>query len=109
MYMAENKLKLNKGTAEETIKRFYVRQGIETIEGFKEMYVTQTNNTDKYDEVKVLTIWQSEQSFKNWLKSDVFKNAHKNVRNQSEDQQSPIQENTVTTYNIGYHYVNEAV
>ena len=31
MFMAENKLKLDKGTAEKTIERFYMRQGIETI------------------------------------------------------------------------------
>lgn len=47
--MAENKLQLYKGTADETIERFYMRQGIETIEGFKKMYVTKTTlkNTTK--------------------------------------------------------------
>lgn len=47
--MAENKLKLDKGTAEKTIERFYMRQGIETIEGFKEMFVTKTNNLKEFD------------------------------------------------------------
>lgn len=104
MFMAENKLKLDKGTAEGIVERFYKRQGIETIEGFKEMFVTQTNNLKEYDEVKILTVWDEEACFKNWLKSDVFKNAHKNVRHQSEDKQSPIQNNEVSTYVIGYHY-----
>lgn len=43
----------------------------------------------------------------NWLKSDVFKEAHKNVRHNREDSESPILENTVTTYTIGYHFDNE--
>ncbi|MCD8777630.1 antibiotic biosynthesis monooxygenase [Mammaliicoccus sciuri] len=107
MFMAENKLQLYKGTADETIERFYMRQGIETIEGFKKMYVTKTNNLEEYDEVKILTIWESEKNFKNWLKSDVFKEAHKNVRHNREDSESPILENTVTTYTIGYHFDNE--
>ena len=50
MFMAENKLQLYKGTADETIERFYMRQGIETIEGFKKMYVTKqttSKNTTK--------------------------------------------------------------
>lgn len=108
MFMAENKLQLYKGTADETIERFYMRQGIETIEGFKKMYVTKTNDLEEYDEVKILTIWESEQCFKNCLKSDVFKEAHKNVRHNREDSESPILENTVTTYTIGYHFDNEA-
>lgn len=36
MFMAENRLQLQKGSAEETIERFYNRQGIETIEGFQQ-------------------------------------------------------------------------
>ena len=40
MFMAENKLTLTKGTAQETMQRFHQRQGIETIDGFIEMYVT---------------------------------------------------------------------
>ncbi len=44
------------------------------------MFVTKTLNTEDTDEVKILTIWESEDSFNNWLNSDVFKEAHKNVR-----------------------------
>lgn len=77
MFMAENKLTLQKGTAEATMKRFHRRQGIETIDGFIEMYVTQTNGLKEYDEVKILTVWQSEAAFREWLGSDVFKASHK--------------------------------
>ena len=34
-FMAENKLKLDKGTATGIIERFYMRHGIETLEGFR--------------------------------------------------------------------------
>ncbi|HCZ0163789.1 TPA: staphylobilin-forming heme oxygenase IsdI [Staphylococcus aureus] len=106
MFMAENRLQLQKGSAEETIERFYNRQGIETIEGFQQMFVTKTLNTKDTDEVKILTIWESEDSFNNWLNSDVFKEAHKNVRLKSDDdgQQSPILSNKVFKYDIVYHY-----
>lgn len=107
MFMAENKLELKKGSAEETIQRFYNRQGIETIDGFKEMFVTQTNGLKDADEVKILTVWDSEKAFKTWLTSDVFKEAHKNVRTNSQQSESPIMNNTVTTYDIGYHYNND--
>ena len=51
-FMAENKLKLDKGTAQDIIERFYTRHGIETLEGFKGMFVTNTKEQPDYDEVK---------------------------------------------------------
>ena len=84
--------------------RFYTRHGIETLEGFKGMFVTNTKEQPDYDEVKILTIWESEQAFIDWLQSDVFKKAHKNVRHQSADASSPILENVVKKYDIGYQY-----
>ena len=98
MFMAENRLQLQKGSAEETIERFYNRQGIETIEGFQQMFVTKTLNTEDTDEVKILTIWESEDSFNNWLNSDV------RLKSDDDGQQSPILSNKVFKYDIGYHY-----
>lgn len=108
MFIAENCLTLEKGSADETVKRFYNRQGIENIQGFQDMFVTTTNNLEDFDEVKILTIWESEQSFKDWLQSDEFKEAHKNVRQHKEDSASPILKNSVSTYSIAYHYGKNA-
>lgn len=104
MFMAENYLQLKKGSAKETAARFNNRQGIENIKGFKDMIVTITNDTNDVDEVKILTIWESKDAFNNWLHSDEFKNAHKNVRQHSEDSESPILKNEVSTYEIAYKY-----
>ena len=79
-FMAENRLTLTKGTAKDIIERFYTRHGIETLDGFDGMFVTQTLEEEEYDEVKILTVWKSKQAFTDWLKSDVFKAAHKHVR-----------------------------
>lgn len=83
MFMAENRLELKKGSAKETAERFNKRQGIENIKGFKDMMVTITNDTNDVDEVK---------------------NAHKNVRQHSEDSESPILKNEVITYEVAYKY-----
>lgn len=37
------------------------------------MFVTKTLNTKDTDEVKILTIWESEDSFNNWLNSMYLK------------------------------------
>lgn len=37
MFMAENCLKIKKGKSESVVERFKNRQGIDTIEGFKDM------------------------------------------------------------------------
>lgn len=70
-FMAENRLTLTKGTAKDIIERFYTRHGIETLEGFDGMFVTQTLEQEDFDEVKILTVWKSKQAFTDWLKSDV--------------------------------------
>lgn len=105
MFMAENCLKLKKGSSEKIAERFQKRQGIESINGFKDMLVTITNQTEDYDEVKILTIWETESAFKDWLNSDVFKEAHQNVKRSNEDEESPILNNKVSTYTIAYKYV----
>ncbi|MDT0698534.1 antibiotic biosynthesis monooxygenase [Staphylococcus chromogenes] len=104
MFMAENCLKIKKGKSESVVERFKNRQGIDTIEGFKDMLVTVTNETEDYDEVKILTIWQSKDAFKNWLHSDAFKEAHQKARNNKGNEESPIINNKVTTYTIAYKY-----
>ncbi|MCY1618561.1 antibiotic biosynthesis monooxygenase [Staphylococcus pettenkoferi] len=108
MFMAENCLTLEKGSANATVARFYNRQGIENIQGFQDMFVTITNGLKEFDEVKILTIWESEQSFKDWLQSDEFKEAHKNVRQHKEDSASPILKKSVSTYDIAYNYGKNA-
>ncbi|WP_061826613.1 antibiotic biosynthesis monooxygenase, partial [Staphylococcus aureus] len=60
---------------------------------------------EDFDEVKILTVWKSKQAFTDWLKSDVFKAAHKHVRSKNEDESSPIINNKVITYDIGYSYM----
>lgn len=105
MFMAENKLKLKKGSAEQTTQRFYNRQGIQNIKGFVDMLVTITNKLNDIDEVKILTIWESQQAFEDWLNSNEFKEAHKNVRINNEDGNSPILESSVSTYSIAYKYL----
>lgn len=105
MFMAENCLKLKKGSAPKIVERFQNRQGIETIEGFKEMMVTITKHNEDYDEVKILTLWETEAAFKDWLNSDVFKAAHQKVRSHQEDAESPILNNKVSKYEIAYKFV----
>lgn len=107
MFMAENRLELVKGHADKVIERFYNRQGIESVDGFQQMFVTKTQGLEDKDEVKVITIWESEDSFKNWLQSDAFKNAHKNVRHRKTDEESPIISNNVFKYDVGYHFNNQ--
>ena len=74
------------------------------------MFVTKTLNTKDTDEVKILTIWESEDSFNNWLNSDVFKKLIKcTFKSDDDGQQSPILSNKVFKYDIGYHYQNKHI
>lgn len=62
-FMAENRLTLTKGTAKDIIERLYTRHGIETLEGFDGMFVTQTLEQEDFDEVKILNSLEIKASF----------------------------------------------
>lgn len=49
------------------------------------MFVIKILNIEDIDEVKILIIWEFEDSFNNWLNFDVFKEVYKNVCLKSDD------------------------
>ncbi|KGX84413.1 antibiotic biosynthesis monooxygenase [Pontibacillus litoralis] len=100
MFIASNTLQIKKGFGDYIVRRFQKRQGIEEMPGFIELYVTSTRNLEKQDEVMVLTYWENETSFQNWLHSNQFKEAHNN--------KSPVNKNgerIVLSNQIGLHDV----
>ena len=61
------------------------------------MFVTQTLEQEDFDEGENFNSLEIKASFTDWLKSDVFKAAHKHVRSKNEDESSPIINNKVIT------------
>ena len=52
---------------------------LETVPGFKEFNLLQGATTEEYTQFASHAIWESEQSFIDWTKSEAFRLAHKNA------------------------------
>ncbi|KGA97170.1 heme-degrading monooxygenase IsdG [Alkalihalobacillus alcalophilus ATCC 27647 = CGMCC 1.3604] len=76
MVIVTNKSKITKGNGDKLIERFKKVGQVEFMEGFLGLEVLFTQNTRDYDEVSVVTRWNSKEDFKNWTKSDAFKASH---------------------------------
>ncbi len=76
MYIVTNSVKIKKDKGHKLVERFNKAGEVETMPGFLGLEVSVTEKVKDYDEVNIVTKWDTEESFKNWVKSDVFKKAH---------------------------------
>lgn len=77
MYIVTNCVKIKKNEGKKLIDRFNKVGQVEMMEGFLGLEVLETQKLKDYDEVTIMTRWESEEHFQNWVKSDAFKEAHK--------------------------------
>lgn len=94
MFIVTNTSKITHGEGYKLVNRFDKVGKIEYVEGFLGLEVLMTDRLKEYDEVTVVTRWESLDDFRNWTKSDVFKEAHKDGRPEY------VMENKVTYYEV---------
>lgn len=76
MIIVTNQSKITKGNGEKLIARFNKVGKVERMEGFLGLEVLLTQNTRDFDEVTVVTRWETKEHFKQWTKSDAFRESH---------------------------------
>ncbi|WP_053374204.1 heme oxygenase [Paenibacillus sp. FJAT-27812] len=76
MIIVTNTSHITKGNGDKLIERFDRIGKVEAMEGFLGLEVLLTQNTADYDEVSVVTRWNSKDDFKAWTKSEAFRESH---------------------------------
>lgn len=76
MYIVTNTTTINKGEGYKLVNRFDKVGKVEAMKGFQGLEVLTRHKLNDVDEVSIVTRWDSEEDFKNWTKSDAFKEAH---------------------------------
>jgi heme oxygenase (mycobilin-producing) len=77
MYMVNNRVYVASGWEDEFKTRFQNRAGqIDKQDGFVRMQILEPKSENT--PFVVMTTWENEQAFKNWIGSDDFKLAHAN-------------------------------
>ena len=85
MYIAMNRFKIVKGKETEFENIWKNRDShLESVEGFKAFNLVKGNSEDSFTLYASHSVWESENDFLNWTKSEKFRLAHKGVGKHSE-------------------------
>ena len=77
MYIAMNRFKIMPGCEQEFIEIWKHRNTyLDTVPGFRSFQLLQGPSTDQYTLFASHSIWESEQDFVNWTRSEEFRKAH---------------------------------
>jgi len=73
---------VKKGYADQGVEKFEKRGEVLGFAGFLGIEIMVTEQNKDYEDVPILTRWESKDHFMNWVKSDVFKKVHtkENIR-----------------------------
>ncbi|KEA65652.1 putative, distant similarity with heme-degrading oxygenase IsdG [Marinobacterium lacunae] len=81
MYVAMNRFRIAPGKEQEFIEIWKSRDShLEGVPGFKSFHLLQGQSTDEHTLFASHSVWESEEAFVNWTKSDAFRKAHANAR-----------------------------
>ena len=80
MYIAMNRFRIAPGSEAEFIEIWKGRDSfLKEVPGFVEFHLLQGASNDEYTLFASHAIWESEQDFVNWTKSEAFRKAHANA------------------------------
>ncbi|NVK42888.1 MAG: antibiotic biosynthesis monooxygenase [Oceanospirillaceae bacterium] len=81
MYVAMNRFRIAKGKEQAFIEIWKNRDShLEGVPGFRSFNLLQGPETDEFTLFASHSLWDSEQDFVNWTKSEAFRKAHANAR-----------------------------
>ncbi|TYP69408.1 antibiotic biosynthesis monooxygenase [Paenibacillus methanolicus] len=98
MLIQTRQIMIEKGNAEQVVERFSKESPIEGMPGFIDRTVMVNKRAKDQEEVLVMIRWESEEAWKNWEKSDVHIQGHR----QSAGQPKPefVISTTVSMYEV---------
>ena len=80
MFIAMNRFKIVKGKEKEFEDVWKNRDThLKGVNGFKEFHLVKGKKTDEFSLYASHSIWNSQEDFINWTKSEAFRLAHKNA------------------------------
>lgn len=97
MFVVTNRITVKKGYAKQMAPNFTKGGPIESLKGFKGIEVWQIDKDDYSEDMYVNSWWETEEDFKNWVNSDVFKQAHKNT---GKSENSPVIKSEIVKSNV---------
>lgn len=80
MYIAMNRFKISHGAEKDFEEVWASRDShLDKTPGFKEFHLVRGPAHEDYTLYASHTVWESEEDFQNWTRSEAFRKAHKNA------------------------------
>ncbi len=80
MFLAMNRFRIAPGREQEFIDVWRKRESyLDEVPGFKEFHLMQGPSTEEYTLFASHTVWESEDAFAAWTRSEAFRKAHANA------------------------------
>ena len=80
MFLAMNRFKVKRGREAEFIAIWQQRNSyLDEVPGFVSFNLLQAESEPEYSLFASHSVWESEQAFENWTKSEAFRKAHANA------------------------------
>lgn len=80
MFLAMNRFRIALGREQEFIDVWRKRESyLDEVPGFKEFHLMQGPSTEEYTLFASHTVWESEEAFAAWTRSEAFRKAHANA------------------------------
>ncbi|MBP1991485.1 antibiotic biosynthesis monooxygenase [Paenibacillus eucommiae] len=77
MLVVTNTIRIKAGYGKQVAARFAAAKGVQQMPGFNRLEVWLGEGKEGEEEMKVCTIWENEESFKNWTSSESFRESHR--------------------------------
>lgn len=86
MFIAMNRFKIKPGMEQDFIDIWKQRDShLQGVPGFKSFNLLQGQSFDDYTLFASHSIWESEQAFEDWTKSEAFRKAHAHAGDKTKD------------------------
>ncbi|OPA79367.1 antibiotic biosynthesis monooxygenase [Paenibacillus selenitireducens] len=84
MLVVTNTIRIKAGFGSQVAERFAQAKGVQAMPGFVRMEAWLGQGQEGEEELKVCTVWENEEAFKNWTSSDTFRESHRGAGDSKE-------------------------
>ena len=84
MLVVTNTIRIKEGFGSKVAERFAGAKGVQAMPGFVRMEAWLGAGQEGEEELKVCTVWENEEAFKNWTSSDAFRESHRGAGDSKE-------------------------
>lgn len=106
MLIQTRKIVVEKGNADKVVERFGKESPVDQMPGLIDRTIMVNKRAKEHDEVLMMIRWESEEAWRNWEKSDVHIQGHRENHNKPKPEY--VISTTLNMYDVKYQAIGSA-